>query len=197
MITLEQLKKLGTDEKWLIPLQDCFNKFEINTPVRMASFWGQVYHESGFTHLEENLNYSAIRLTQIWSRISLAQATTAVAKGKEAIAELIYGHRADLGNTQDGDGAKYYGRGLIQLTGRANYTAFANSIQKPEIVDNPSLLATPEYACLSSGWFWNTRKLNALADTKDFTTMTKRINGGIIGLDDRIKHINDALLVLS
>jgi len=199
MITNEQLTKIGIDQKWLQPLNDTFAKFEINTPQRMASFIGQCQHESGnFSHLEENLNYSAVRLVEIMPhRFTPAKAQECVAKGKQAIAEGMYGHRSDLGNTQDGDGGAFFGRGLIQLTGRANYTAFANYIGNQEILNNPSLLATPEYACLSSGWFWNTRKLNALADTKDFTTMTKRINGGIIGLDDRIKHINDALLVLS
>jgi len=197
MLTIEQLTKLGIDEKWLDPLNDTFEKFEINTPLRMACFIGQVKHESGFTHLEENLNYSAIRMTQVWTRITLAQAQTAVAKGKEAVAELIYGGRKELGNTTVGDGGKFYGRGLIQLTGRANYTSFATAIEKPEIIEHPEMLATPEYACLSAGWYWDTRKLNTLADTNDYTTMTRRINGGVLGLEERIKFINDALLVLS
>jgi putative chitinase len=198
MITSEQLTKLGIDAKWLQPLNDTFAKFEINTPARMASFIGQCQHESGnFKFLEENLNYSAARITQVWPRIPLAKAQEAVAKGKAAIAELIYGHRADLGNTKDGDGGAFFGRGIVQLTGRANYTAFANGIGKPEIIENPSLVATPEYACLSAGWFWNTRKLNAYADTGDYTTMTKRINGGVLGLAERQNNIKKALSVLT
>ena len=198
MITIEQLQKIGIDAKWLQPLNETFEKFDINTPERMASFIGQCMLESGnFNHLEENLNYSAVRITQVWSRISLAKAQDAVAKGKPAIAELIYGHRTDLGNTQDGDGGKFFGRGIIQLTGRANYTAFSTAISKPEILEHPELVATPEYACLSAGWFWNTRKLNMMADTSDYTTMTRRINGGVLGLNERIANINKVLSILS
>jgi putative chitinase len=198
MITKEQLSKLSIDEQWLQPLNDTFEKFEINTPKRMASFIGQCMHESGhFKVMEENLNYSAVRLTQVFPRISLDKATFAISKGKEAVAELMYGHRADLGNVNDGDGGKFLGRGLIQLTGRANYTSFAHAIERPEIVENSSLVATPEYACLSAGWFWSTRKLNTQADTDDYTTMTKRINGGTLGLQERIDNIDKVLKVLA
>jgi putative chitinase len=199
MITSEQLQQLGIGSEWVDALNETFEKFEINTPIRQACFIGQCQHESGnFKSLQENLNYSAVRLTQVFpNRFTLASAQDAVAKGKEAIAEKMYGHRADLGNTQDGDGGKFFGRGLIQLTGRANYTSFSTAIGKPEILDNPALVASPEYACLSAGWFWSTRKLNALADANDYTTMTKRINGGTLGLDDRISHIKKALTVLN
>jgi putative chitinase len=199
MITNEILSKLGIEEKWLQPLINTFQKFEMNTPKRMASFLGQCMHESGnFKHLEENLNYSAIRLTQVFpNRFTLAKANDCVAKGKQAVAEAMYGKRADLGNTVDGDGGKFFGRGLIQLTGRANYTSFATAIGKPEIIENPSLVATPEYACLSAGWFWSTRKLNTMADTSDYTTMTKRINGGTLGLAERIANIQKAEKLLS
>jgi putative chitinase len=163
----------------------------------MAAFIGQCAHESNnFKSLEENLNYSAVRITQVWARISLAKAQEAVRKGKAAIAELIYGNRPQLGNTQPGDGGAFFGRGIIQLTGRANVTAFATAIGKPEIIKNPSLLLTPEYACLSAGWFWDTRKLNALADSGDYVTMTKRINGATLGLDDRITKIKKILAIL-
>jgi len=198
MMISEQLVKLGIDTKWLQPLNDTFEKFEINTPARQASFIGQCMVESGnFNHLEENLNYSAVRITQVWPRIAITTAQAAVAKGKAAIAELIYGHRAELGNTKDGDGGLFFGRGLIQLTGRANYTAFATAIGKPEIIEHPELVASPEYACLSAGWFWSTRKLNDLADKADYDTMTKRINGGVLGLAERKAHIQKALEVLA
>jgi putative chitinase len=198
MITQEQLAKIGIDEKWLAPLNETFAKYEINTPKRMAAFIGQCSHESNnFKSLEENLNYSAVRITQVWPRILLAKAQEAVNKGKAAIAELIYGNRPQLGNTQEGDGGKFFGRGVIQLTGRANYTAFATAIGMPEIIENPSLVATPKYACLSAGWFWDTRKLNLLADAGDYTNLTKRINGGTLGLDDRIAKIKKAIAILS
>jgi putative chitinase len=197
MITSEQLQKIGIDSKWLQPLNDTFTKFDINTPARMASFIGQCMLESGnFKTLEENLNYSAVRITQVWPRISLVNAQNAVAKGKAAIGELIYGHRSDLGNNQDGDGGLFFGRGIIQLTGRANYTAFATAIGKPEIIEHPELVATPEYACLSAGWFWSTRHLNDYADKADYDTMTKRINGGILGLAERKANISKVLTIL-
>jgi len=199
MITSDQLIKLGIDPKWTEPLNDTFTKFDINTPARMASFIGQCKHESGnFSHLEENLNYSAVRLTQVFpNKFTLAKAQDAVSKGKAAVAEGMYGHRSDLGNTQDGDGGKFFGRGLIQLTGRANYTSFATAIGKPEIIEHPELLATPEFACLSAGWFWSTRKLNDLADKADYDLMTKRINGGTLGLAERKVNIQKALEVLA
>jgi len=199
MITSEQLTKLGIDQKWLQPLNDTFAKFDINTPARMASFIGQCQHESrDFTHLEEDLRYSAVRLVQIFpNRFTLAKAQDCVAKGKQAIAEGMYGHRADLGNNKDGDGGLFFGRGVIQLTGRANYTAFANAIKNDEIVNNPSLVATPEFACLSAGWFWSTRKLNDLADKADYDLMTKRINGGVLGLAERKANIQKALEILA
>ena len=199
MITNEQLTKIGIDQKWLQPLNDTFAKFEINTPQRMASFIGQCQHESGnFSHLEENLNYSAVRLVEIMPhRFTLAKAQECVAKGKQAIAEGMYGHRSDLGNTQNGDGASFFGRGLIQLTGRANYTSFAHAIGNDEIMSNPALLATPEYACLSAGWFFSTHHLNDLADKEDYLTMTKKINGGTLGLDQRIANIKKVLSILA
>ena len=199
MITSEQLAKMSIDAKWLQPLNDTFAKFEINTPKRMASFIGQCMHESGnFKVMEENLNYSAVRLTQVFpNRFTLAKALDCVAKGKQAIAEAMYGNRADLGNTKVGDGGKFFGRGIIQLTGRANYTSFATAIGKPEVIEKPELVATPEYACLSAGWFWSTKKLNSLADSDDHITMTRRINGGTLGLQDRMNNINKILLVLS
>jgi len=198
MITSEQLQKIGIDLKWLEPLNHTFEKFDINTKDRMASFIGQCMHESGnFNHLEENLNYSAVRLTQVFpNRFTLAKATDCVAKGKQAVAEAMYGKRADLGNTQDGDGGKFFGRGVIQLTGRANYTAFATAIGRPDLVEHPELVTTPEFACLSAGWFWDTRRLNLSADTSDYTTMTKRINGGVLGLNERIANIKKVLAIL-
>lgn len=164
----------------------------------MAAFIGQCQHESNnFRSLEEDLRYSAPRITQVWPRILLAKAKEAVAKGKAGIAELVHGNRKELGNVQAGDGGKFFGRGIIQLTGRANYTSFANAVGKPEIIQNPSLIATPEYACLSAGWFWDTKKLNAFADSGDYVTMTRRINGGTLGLNDRVAKIKKALIILA
>lgn len=199
MITHEQLQQMGIDQQWLQPLNDTFEKYQINTPERISAFIGQCQHESAnFTHLEENLNYSAVRLTQVFpSRFNLAKAQDCVAKGKQAIAEGMYGHRADLGNTQDGDGGLFFGRGLIQLTGRANYTSFSKAIQNNEILTNPSLVASPEFACLSAGWFWNIKNLNIYADQQDFETITRRINGGLLGLNERIANIKKVASILA
>jgi putative chitinase len=191
-----QLLALGIEGKWFEPLQETFEKYQINTPKRQACFIGQCMHESGgFRLLRENLNYSARALMNTWpSRFSDADVAEQYARQPEKIANKVYGGR--MGNTEDGDGAKYIGRGLIQLTGKDNYKAFGEAIGE-DLVANPQLVEEPRYAALSAGWFWNKRGLNALADVMDVTTLTVRINGGKIGIDDRIAKINKALDVLA
>jgi putative chitinase len=199
MITAEQLAKLGIDEKWLDPLNNTFEKFEMNTPKRMAAFIGQCQHESGnFKALEENLNYSKEGLNKVWpSRFPSIAAAEPYHRQPEKIANKVYADRMGNGNEASGEGFAYRGRGLIQLTGKSNYSLFSDAVGNPEIMSNPSLVATPEYAALSAGWFFDKNKLNLLADAGDYTTLTKRINGGVLGLQDRINHINKALQVLS
>lgn len=193
----EQLQKLGIDPKWLEPLNKTFEKYEINTPTRQAAFIGQCGHESAnFKTLEENLNYSAKGLMATWpSRFPTIEIATQFERNPEKIANKVYGGRADLGNTEDGDGWRFHGRGLIQLTGRSNYTVCGLALDKP-FAELPELVLEPENATLSAGWFWNKRGLNALADAEDWTTMTKRINGGTIGLQDRINKIHKAMDIL-
>ncbi len=193
----EQLQKLGIDPKWLEPLNKTFEKYEINTPTRQAAFIGQCGHESAnFKTLEENLNYSAKGLMATWpSRFPTIEIATQFERNPEKIANKVYGGRADLGNTEDGDGWRFHGRGLIQLTGRSNYTVCGLALDKP-FAELPELVLEPENAVLSAGWFWNKRGLNALADTEDWTTMTRRINGGTIGLQDRINKIHKAMDIL-
>lgn len=193
----EQLQKLGIDPKWLEPLNKTFEKYEINTPTRQAAFIGQCGHESAnFKTLEENLNYSAKGLMATWpSRFPTIEIATQFERNPEKIANKVYGGRADLGNTEDGDGWRFHGRGLIQLTGRSNYTVCGLALDRP-FAEQPELVLEPENACLSAGWFWNKRGLNALADAEDWTTMTKRINGGTIGLQDRINKIHKAMDIL-
>jgi len=197
-MTAEQLHALGIDAKWLKPLEDTFAKYDINTPKRQASFIGQCAHESNnFKTLEENLNYSAEGLMRTWSsRFPTLEIAQQYARNPEKIANKVYGGRAELGNTEDGDGWKFHGRGLIQLTGRANYTVCGQALGRP-FAETPELVLDPENACLSAGWFWNKKSLNSLADSGDVETMTKRINGGLIGLDDRKAKIAKALSVLS
>lgn len=194
-MTSEQLLSLGIDSKWLEPLNTTFAKYDINTPIRQAAFIGQCAHESGnFKTLEENLHYSANALMRVWpSRFPDIDTAEKYANNPEKIANKVYGGR--MGNTEEGDGWKYHGRGLIQLTGKENYGNCGSNISV-DLLGNPDLLTTPEYAALSAGWFWNKKGLNSLADAKDYETMTKRINGGLIGLDDRKAKIAKALSVL-
>ena len=190
-----QLQELGIDDQWEIPLNQVFVKYDIDTPKRQAAFIGQGSYESAnFTHLQENLNYSAQRLMQVWpSRFPYIIAAEPYAHNPEKLANFVYAGR--MGNLQDGDGYTYRGRGLIQITGREMYTKCGNALGI-DLIDNPDLLLTPEYAALSAGWFWNKHGLNALADAQEYGTMTRRINGGTTGLDDRIVRITQALEVL-
>jgi putative chitinase len=191
-----QLLALGIEGKWFEPLQETFEKYQINTPKRQACFIGQCMHESGgFKFLRENLNYSAKALMNTWpSRFPDADVAEQYARQPEKIANKVYSGR--MGNTEDGDGAKYIGRGLIQLTGKDNYRAFGEAIGE-DLVANPQLVEEPRYAALSAGWFWNKRGLNALADAMDIETLTKRINGGSIGIDDRKAKISMVLNAIS
>jgi len=193
-----QLQGLGIDPKWLKPLNDTFAKYGIDTPKRQAAFIGQCQHESGnFKTLEENLHYSAGALMRVWpSRFSDAATAEKYANNPQAIANKVYGGRADLGNTEDGDGWKFHGRGVIQLTGRSNVTACGNALGQP-FAEHPELLLEPQWACMSAGWFWNKRNLNDLADNESWELITKRINGGVLGLQDRIDKTHKAMDILA
>jgi putative chitinase len=194
-MTYDQLDSLGIDHKWLGPLEEAFAKYEINTPQRQACFIGQCAHESGnFKTLQENLNYSAEGLMKTWpSRFATKEIADQYARQPAKIAGKVYNGR--LGNTSEEEAAKYLGRGLIQLTGKENYEHCGSSIGV-DLLSDPNLLSDPKYATLSAAWFWNKKGLNALADANDIETMTKRINGGLIGLDDRKAKIAKALSVL-
>ena len=194
-MTYDQLDSLGIDHKWLGPLEQTFAKYDISTPQRQAAFIGQCSHESAnFTKLEENLNYSAEGLMKTWpSRFPTKEIADQYARNPAKIAGKVYNGRS--GNTNEEEASKYLGRGLIQLTGKENYERCGNGINV-DLVNNPDYLLDPKYATLSAGWFWNRKGLNELADANDIETMTKRINGGLIGLDDRKIKIAKALAVL-
>ena len=197
-MTPEQLAQIGIDAaKWYTPLIDMFARYNINNTQRQASFIGQCQHESGnFKTLEENLHYKAESLMKVWpSRFTDKIVADAYANNPEKIANKVYGGRMGNGNEESGDGWKYHGRGLIQLTGKENYDRCGKAIGV-DLVNQPQLLVEPNYACLSAGWFWNKLGLNDLADAADYTQMTKRINGGTLGLDDRIAKITKAKEVL-
>ena len=191
-----QLIALGVDGKWFEPLDNTFSKFEINTPKRQAAFIGQCGHESNnFRTLEENLYYSANALMRVWpSRFPDHDVAEKYANKPEKIANKVYAGR--MGNTEDGDGWKYHGRGLIQLTGKDNYSRCSETLGI-DLVNNPDLLLEPEFAAASAGWFWRKHGLNQLADLGDWVAITKRINGGIHGIDDRVARTNKALAVLA
>ena len=193
-MTSDQLEKLGLGHEWLEPLNETFEKYEINTPKRQACFIGQCMHESGgFKHLSENLNYSAAALMRTWpSRFPDMDTAEKYERNPSKIASKVYAGR--MGNTTPEEAAMYIGRGLIQLTGKENYANCGFGIGV-DFLSHPDLLSTPKYAALSAGWYWNKKGLNALVD--DIETMTKRINGGTIGLDDRKAKINMVLNVLS
>jgi putative chitinase len=153
-------------------------------------------HESGgFKFLKENLNYSAAALMRTWpSRFPDIDTAEKYERNPEKIANKVYGGR--MGNTEEGDGAKYIGRGLIQLTGKENYANCGLGLGV-DLLGNPDWLSNPKYAVMSAGWFWNKKNLNQYADTMDIETMTKRINGGSIGIADRTAKINKVLDLLA
>ena len=172
-------------------------EYEINTPQRVAAFVAQCAHESGnFRLLQENLNYRAASLMKVWPRqFPTAEIANQYAQKPQAIANRAYANRMGNGPEASGDGWAYAGKGLIQLTGKDNYTRFAESIETP-VEEIPEFLQTFEGAVQSACWFWETNNLNQWADKGDILTLTKRINGGTIGLEDRIKHYEHALHVL-
>jgi putative chitinase len=197
-LSLEQLKQMLPKnpyvEHWHQALSQLLPDYEINTPARIASFMAQCAHESGgFLFLKENLNYRPESLTKIFGKyfdLPTAQAYCAKPNKQEAIANRVYANRMGNGDEASGDGWKFAGKGLIQLTGRTNYTWFAASLGI-SVEEASDYLQTFEGAAQSACWFWETNNLNQYADSGDILTMTKRINGGTIGLDDRKKHYEE------
>ena len=196
-MTAEQLQALGIDHKWLGPLEETFAKYDISTTQRQACFIGQCQHESeNFTKLEEGLNYSASRLMAVWpSRFPSLDVAEQYANNPEKLANKIYSGRMGNGNEESGEGYAYRGRGLIQMTGKEAYANCGSGLGM-DFIGDPNWLVDPKYATLSAGWFWNKKGLNALADSGDIETMTKRINGGLLGLDDRKAKIAKAREIL-
>ena len=192
----KQLQDLGLGSEWLEPLNNTFQKYDINTTKRQACFIGQAMHESGgFKHLVENLNYSAKGLMQTWpSRFPDMDTAEKYERNPLKIAGKVYAGR--MGNETVEDAQKYIGRGIFQLTGKENYANCGLGLGV-DLLGNPDWLATPKYAALSAGWYWNKRNLNPLAEAMDVVQLTKKINGGNIGLADRQAKINKALDILS
>ena len=203
-LTKQQLKQLLPKnpyvDQWYDALSQILPDYEINTPQRIAAFIAQCSHESGgFTALKENLNYKWETLRRLFPKYfttdDLAKAYANMPNKQEAIANRIYASRMGNGPEDSGDGYRFCGRGLIQLTGRDNYTFFAGSLDI-SVEEASEYLGTFEGAAQSACWFWETNSLNKWADTGDIKELTRRINGGYIGLEDRIKHYEHALHVL-
>ena len=200
-LTIGQLKQMVHGiphaEHWYEALDQLLPDYEINTPHRIAAFIAQCAHESGgFRFIKENLNYKAASLRTVFGKYFPTDAlANAYAKRPEMIANRVYASRMGNGDEHSGDGWRYCGRGLIQLTGKDNYTFFAGSLGISES-EAAEYLATFEGAAQSACFFWEQNNLNRFADANDVKGLTRAINGGQIGLEDRIKHTNHALHVM-
>ncbi len=187
-MNLDKLKGQIPDSV-LAQIPQVMEKFQINTPLRLCHFLAQCAHESGnFKAVSENLNYGPVALLKIFGKYFNEKNVEAYARNPEKIANIVYGNRMGNGPESSGDGFKYRGRGYIQLTGKVNYQSFDKVVEE-DITATPELVAT-KYPLLSAAWFWNSRTLNSLADKgatdADVTAITKKVNGGTHGLDDRI-----------
>lgn len=203
-LTVEQLKAImpkATDadlDKYITPLNELMPKYEINTPLRTAHYIAQLAHESAsFKYNEENLNYSAKALRAVFGKyFKTDKMAEEYARKPEAIANIVYADRMGNGDTASGDGWKFRGRGLIQLTGHDNYEACGKD-NGLDLVDNPDPLAKdPFIAVTGAGWYWQSRGLNKYADQDDVKKITKLINGGYNGLEDREEFLERAKKVL-
>jgi putative chitinase len=206
--------KQATAQKWVEAVAAACKEFHINTPQRIAGFLSQCAHESGgFERLQENLNYSADGMAGIWPRRFAVlgpdkkpvkkdgknqpnKFALALHRKPEMIANVVYSGRMGNGPTESGEGWKYRGRGLKQLTGKDNHRACSAGLGV-DLVENPDLLLDPVYAARSAAWFWATNKCNNFADSGDIEGLTKKINGGLIGIDDRKKRYASAMSSLS
>jgi len=192
---------LSTAGLYAGPLRETCALFEIWSPERLAAFLAQTGHESaGFTRTKENLNYSASGLLDTWPSRFTSVSAPLYARQPERIANYVYGGR--MGNTAPGDGWNYRGRGLIQTTGKANYEAVTEALLEhiktvPDFVEHPEILEQPRWAALSAGSYWNDHELNALADAGHFDRITKVINGGQNGREDRVARFLRAMRALT
>lgn len=199
MLTAQTLQKIFPQcpdpERWAQALTPAMERYGIDTPARMASFLAQTGHESAqFSRLTENLRYrSAKRLMQVWPKRFPSEPVAApYVDNPERLANFVYARRLGNGDASSGDGYRYRGRGILQITGRSNYAAVGQALGL-DLIGNPDLLLQPEQAAMSAAWFWDSRGLNALADDRtddddleDFTRITRLINGGTVGLRERL-----------
>lgn len=194
MITVGQFKTIFPANKeadtWVEAINKVCPLYDINTPVRLAGFLSQCGHESaGFTRLTENLNYSHVGLQTVFKKYFTPDQAMEYSRQPERIANKVYANRMGNGDEASGEGWKYRGRGPIQLTGKSNYVAFSNEMledYKFNVISDPDYVASDkDLALMSAIWYWNSRKLNKLADAKDIVGMTRAVNGGTHGLVER------------
>ena len=197
MLNSDQLHKLGISADWVDPLNATFSKFGIDDVRKQAAFIGQCSHESGhFKKLEENLNYSTDTLNRLFGHKFKPGEIEQYAHQPQRIANRIYANRIGNRDEASGDGWLYHGRGVIQLTGHDNFWHFGQSVGM-DFVHNPAPVSQPMYAAMSGGWFWATHGCNPLAEAENWEGLTRRINGGTFGLEERIKLMQQALEVLT
>jgi len=200
-LSVDQLKNLIRTNvdyvNWYNALIKVLPDYQIDTPERLAAFISQCAHESNdFTEIQENLNYKAESLMRTWpSHFPTMEIANQYAHNQEMIANRAYANRMGNGSESSGDGWKFCGRGLIQLTGRSNYQNFADSLQM-NIDDVPAYLGTYEGAVQSACFFWENNNINEWADKRDNKRITKIINGGDLGLEDRMKRYDEAYNIL-
>ena len=197
MINNDQLKQLGIGAEWVDPLNETFQKFSILTPRQQGAFLGQCGHECGnFKTLTENLNYRAETLCKLWpKRFPTLEFAKQYEKNPQKIANSVYANRMGNRDEASGDGFRFRGRGAIQLTGHSSYF-HAGQACGIDFVMNPDLVATPKYAAITAGWFWSMHNCNALSEGQDWIGLTKKINGGTIGLKERIEHTERAIQII-
>ena len=197
MVNADQLAKLKIGPQWVDALNETFERFGIVTPRQQAAFIGQCSHEcANFRILEENLNYKAATLMKLWpKRFPTIDIASEYAGKPQKIANKVYANRMGNRDEASGDGYRFRGRGAIQLTGYDGYF-HAGRACGVDFHKDPELVATPRYAAMTAGWFWSTHNCNNLAEAADWLALTKKINGGTIGYDDRVLHTNQALAVL-
>lgn len=202
MITAQQLAAalnipIERAQQWLAPINAAMQRFDINTPKRQAAFLAQIGEESVLlSHASENLNYSADGLLNYFHKYFSEAEAHEFQHRPIAIANRVYANRYGNGNEASGDGWKYRGRGLVQITFRDNYKACGAALGLP-LESNPDLLMQPDDAALSAAWYWNSHGCNELADVGDTVGITKKINGGLNGLDQRIALFNQASKALA
>ena len=198
-ILIKAMPRIKNPEAWVLELNKYLPKHGIDSKEEIAAYLAQCGHESSdFNVLEENLRYSSEGLRKVFGKYYKTEAEAlAHAKQPQMIANRVYGNRMGNGDEASGEGYKYRGRGLIMITGKNNYTALSIDLNKPEYLTNPDLLLTPQGATLSSLWFWKKNKLDLLDDLEsDTTKLSAKINGGDVGLSDRIARRKAAILAL-